>query len=330
MSEKNPTNTTEWRRADHAFSVAPIQNVIDERRREKGRYAFSGSELMRLGLLANQAIEQQAGDDVYSREVFVSLHKGEYVYDVADGHDEAVPERMFMEEDTVLYGYLNGFYADTFLYDGKVAFLADFQAHPLRMVGKSHSYLVPMAIEGSEYGVRCFDAPTPVAEDGVRVSTTKIPRSYQENNEQGLIHSLLRIAEQELFDGELVDTETIETKVNGWGKYGGVMDLGALTTACNYYFQKRIHERDPWCVVPDRIMDRLDGVQSYDPEFGFNKGMWHVVTEELTVVGIDLCSDLQKGVHCTIYGQSSDGALFRSQRHDPGKLLLYCQPDVSI
>lgn len=322
MSEMKPTELPQRRRAEADFSIAPFQRVIDERFNQPAQNTFTADELKLLGSQANKAMALQADDeDAYSKEVFVLLDDNAYIYDMQTSDEAEIPRRVALDEE-VIYGYINGIKVETLPDSNRMALMAAFERYHDDITELSHSYYIPLAIEEKAFGVRLADAPTAVGESAVEVAGWGDFKAHINSAEQGTIHSLLSILEEDIFDEAIVDTEMLEESIDSLRAEGYIDDLDTMVTACNYYLQKCLHEGDPWLIRPDTIMEELEAGYYYGGA-SKRRGVAKWVTEVLTVVGIDIRLKEDNGVRCVIYARSDEDILYRRQTDYEGTHTLY-------
>jgi len=315
MSEKKPIEIIHRQRADKVFSIAPLQRKIDERLAAPVHNTFSVNELKKLGKRVHQEVLRGVHkDSVYGAEVLIPLHDDAYIYDM-----EANPPLRMTVEDATLYGYVNGFVVAKLPDQDKVALSVAFEEYSDDIAQQSHSYLVPMVITGTQDRVKLVDAPSPVADGDIEVAT----RNVQEASEQAKTHSLLNIIENDLFDDDTLSLEVFEESIAALREAGFVEHIDDVVTACNYFVQKCLHGQEPWLVRPEGVMERMDDSGRFDAVSGDAQGAMQWVSEELTVVGMTMSDDRERGIHCQIYARSDDGVLYRRHRDDAEDLMLH-------
>lgn len=332
MSEKR-LEVFNRRQANETFSVEPVQTEIDERLTAPVHDTFSAKEIRRLGEIANKALQRTHQDDAYGAEVFVpiAVDKRLYIYDTKVKTEPGTPPRVTMEGAT-LYGYVREFTVDALPDNGRLALSAVFEKYDDDITEASHSYLIPMAIEGANYGVRLVDAPSPVGENDSEVPTQDMLDIDKEDIEQDTIHSLLNIIENDLFNEDTLDLEVLEDSLESLRSAGFIERLDDMTTACNYYLQKCLHDLDPWLLQPDDVMVRIDDNGHYDKKTGERQGYELWVSDKLTVVGIAIHDsgrdDKHQDIRCTVYARSDDNILYRRPANRDESLVLFRESDT--
>ena len=307
--------------AEDIFSVNPLQNEIDKKLRPDRR-PFTLRDLKRFSKLANSALNNADTDNPYTTEVFINMHEGDYVYDM-----QTDPPRRVEHTGEVLYGYVNGFMVTVPTGASEEVFAAAFEKYNSDVSVGTHSYLVPMAVNNTNYGVRVADAPAPIGENRVEVSTQDMYHIDQEDVEQDTIHSLLNIIEDDLFEEDTIRIDTLEESIGSLQRAGFIKKLDDMTTACNYYLQLCLHNFYQWTVTPNTVMELFDRDVKFN-EHGKRKTSLKWVSDELTVVGIDLHQKEGESVGCTIYAQSEEGLLYRScAQDDKESLILFREED---
>jgi hypothetical protein len=302
------------RKAADTFSIEPFQAEINERFDSSVHDSFTARELERMGNLANRALHLVGdADDPYIAEVFVTLHEGDDIYDM-----QTDPPQRIEGRGQILYGYINGFTVDVLPGGTKRALAAAFEEYSDDVTEHTHSYVVPLALEGSSRGVQVVDAPTPVAESGVEFGLGSLRYGVKdrarEDREQAAIHSLLNIVEDDLFTDNTVDVHELEENIKSLQDTGFIEQLDDMTVACHYYLQQCLHDSDPWKFRPQGIVECFDETKPLDAETAERKGTKQWVSEELTVVGVVIRIDEKSSdcnIKCDIYARSEDGMLYR-------------------
>ncbi len=306
MDKKEPIEIIARQPAEDTFSVLPLQREVDKQLGSSDRRLFTLSDLKRFSKMARSALDEADTDDPYTTEVLVAgMQDGDYVYDM-----QVEPPQRLELSGKVLYGFVNGFMVTVPEGAKQEIFAAAFESYSSDITGETHSYLVPMAVKGTNYGVRLTDAPVPVSQNRVEVSTIDMHNIDQEDTEQDKIHALLNIIETDLFDEDATTTDILEESIKSLQDAGFIEKLDDMVTACNYYFQACLHDFEPWIVNPNGIMEQLNNAATPNSLGGKSSSLqW--VSEELSVVGIDL-SQGEKGVKSTLYAYSEEGYLYRS------------------
>jgi hypothetical protein len=323
--KKLEVSTSDRRRADDNFSVAPLMTEIKDRFNKPVSNTFLPAELKRLHKFANQALRQQAyEDDVYGTEVFVRFDDDEaYMYDM-----EVDPPQRIAPEGAMPYGFVHGFKLGKLPGEDRLALSAAFEEYRDGDTSvPTHSYLVPLAVEGRGYGTRLVDAPAPVGESDVEVVTQDTLQIDKEDIEQDMMHSLLNIIENDLFDDDVLELDMLKESIEPLQKLGFIKNLDDMTTALNYYMQKCLHDQVPWLIDVRGIMERIDDTKQYDEKTGERLGITKWVEEKLTVVGVALEEDEYRGIQCRIYATSKDDVLYRTQFDSDEGLVLYREDD---
>ncbi len=286
--------------------MLPLQREVDKQLGSSDRRSFTLRDLNRFSKMARQALKEADTDDPYTTEVLVAgVQDGDFVYDM-----QVEPPQRLEIFGKVLYGFVNGFMVTVPEGAKQKIFAAAFEGYSNDITEGTHSYLVPMAIKGENYGVRLTDAPVPVGQNRVEVSTGDMHNIDQEDIEQDKVHALLNIIETDLFDEDAIATGILEESIKSLQDAGFVEKLDDMVTACNYYLQTCLHDFEPWRVNPNDIMQQLNDTATPNPSDASSSSLqW--VSEELTVVGIDL-SENGNNVKCTLYGYSEEGYLYKS------------------
>lgn len=324
MSEKEPAEIIARQPAGDTFSVAPLQREVDKQLGASERRVFTLADLRRLSKMAHRALREADTDNPYTTEVMIPMRDGDYVYDM-----QAEPPQRVERPGEVLYGFVDGFMVTVPEGAQQEVFAAALEVYSDDVTEENHSYLVPMAVNGTNFGVRMVDAPSPVAENGVEVATQDMHDVAKEDTEQDTIHSLLNIIENDLFEEDTIATDVLEESIESLRRAGFIENLDDMTTACNYYLQMCLHNVvNVWKVNLDSVMERLDGTEP-----GRSTVQW--VSDELIVVGVDLAQveieekgKKKMSVQCTVYARSEEGCLYRSCQHDTGEhLVLFRKED---
>jgi len=324
MDDEKLTEIVARQSAEDTFSVAPLQREADKQIGSPDRRSFTLRDLKRLSKMAHRALQEADTDNPYTTEVLINMQDGDYVYDM-----QVDPPQRLGLSGKVLYGFVNGFMVTVPEGAQQEVFAAAFEVYSDDVTEGTHSYLVPMAVNGTNYGVRLTDAPSPVAGNRVEVSTQRMHDIAKEDTEQDTIHSLLNIIETDLFDQDTIAVDILEESIGSLQSAGFIENLDDMVTACNYYLQMCLHDVDPWKMNPNSIMERLDGATELDGS-GKGKTMLQWVSDELIVVGIDFAQDEKGSVNCAVYARSEEGFLYKSCLKDirDEHLILFREEDT--
>lgn len=256
------------------------------------------SSCLTLRYLSRQALNRVDPQDVYGNEVLVAMGEEDVVYIKEDG--QLIP--VTFDEKAVLYGYVKQVMIRSFPGDKRPAFTLALEAYD---DGDTRSYLVPVVTEGGDKITKVCDAPVPVMESDVESNAHSMGNSSVEADEEATMLSLLNIVEQDIFYDSGVRVKEMNRMVGNMLREGFIETLDDITTACNYYLQRSVHDYDGWVVDVATVIERFNGeVEPSAAPTVRTTMQW--VQGVLEIAGVDFITDAHDEVKCILYARYED------------------------